>query len=168
MFSLLMISAMFMVASCGSKSNSGEAEPTAQVQDEVKKVEFTDPAIEFNKGLDLTSYFSAESVTQPTRIEEYGHQKISFTVKLKLIKPIENVEKNHVFFTAKLCDENESPLAQTEWNREDLSKFTNAEVGKVFSFSFMTSNSYGDNMFEKDMNEVIGKIRKITILQSAD
>ena len=77
------------------------------------------------------------------------------------------IEKKHVIFTAKLCDENESPLAQTEWNWEDLSKFTNAEVGKVFSFSFMTSNSYGDNMFEKDMNEVIGKIRKITILQGA-
>ena len=156
-----MLAAMFMVASCGSKSNSGEA-----TEEQAGEVTFTDPAIEYVGGIDFTNFISAESVTQPTRIKKDGHQLISFVVKFKLIKPIENEDWGSLFFKARLCDENESPLAeaqQAQGVRKD--QIRNAEVGKVFSVTFVTLNDYGDNMWEDEMNEVIKKIRKITILQ---
>ncbi len=168
-FSVLMISAMFVLASCGSKSNSGEAAAEATEEESVAKVEFTDPAITFQDGIDLTSYFSPESVTQPIRIEDNGHNRISFNVKMKLIKKFENFKGDYpeIRFVAQLCDENESPLAEAYTDDSKLAKFEKAEVGKVFSFNFHTDNYYGDNMFESEMDEVIKKIRKVTIEQTS-
>lgn len=164
MFSLLMLAAMLMVASCGSKSNSGEA-----TEEQANEVTFTDPAIEFERGIDLTNYISAESVIPPVRVIDDGHQKISFVVKIKLIKPIDKDNLEVINFYAKLCDENGSPLAEAySWNDQiTINQIRNAEVGKVFSVTLTTSTDYGDNMWENEMDEVIKKIRKITLRQEA-
>ena len=92
-FSVLMISAMFVLASCGSKSNSNEAAADATEEESVAKVEFADPAIVFDEGIDITSYFAAESVSQPTiYTNSNGDYNYSINVKLKLLKKLDILE----------------------------------------------------------------------------
>lgn len=125
-FSVLMISAMFVLASCGSKSNSGEAAAEA-TEEEVAKVEFADPAIVYGEGVDLTSYFSPVSVSQPTIYEDKssGNYRYRFSVNVKLkvekkINLVSNDERAKEWpslysptcrFTINFCDQNGSKIA---------------------------------------------------------
>lgn len=169
MFSLLMLAAMFMIASCGSKSNSGEA--TEATQEQVKEVTFTDPAITYNEGLDLTSYFSAESLTKPGIWQSNdGDYYLSTNVKLKVVKKL-NVVKGErdyggssITFVIKFCDENGSTIdkgSETYY----FDKIENLSEGTVITLDI---RSRGHEGWEDRMKEKLDKVAKIEISISSD
>lgn len=155
-FSLLMISAMFMVASCGSKSN--------QEQEEVKEKEvtFTDPAITYVDGIDVTSYFSAESVTKPGIWRDHSGQcHLSTNVKLKVLKKLNVVNEkegySNISFYIKFCDENGSTI---EKGARSFSNFENWSEGTVITLDV---KSDGHDGFESTMKERLDKVAKIEV-----
>ena len=160
MFSLLMLAAMFMIASCGSKSNSGEA--TEATQEQVKEVTFTDPAITYNEGLDLTSYFSAESLTQPGLIKnpKTGMFGLSTNVKLKVLKKF-NLEGKYgiLDFEVKYCDENGSTIDKYVV-RKYFKDFNNWSEGTVIT---LNAKSEGEEVFEDDAKKTLDKVKKIEV-----
>lgn len=172
MFSLLMLAAMFMVASCGSKSNSGEA--TEATQEQVKEVTFTDPAITYDEGLDLTSYFLAESFTKPglkkrNDIYGQGYWYISTSIKLKVLKKL-NVKRKSDFsgvtYKIKFCDENGSPIASGN-EKSEYATLCNWSEGTVVSIDVM-SHERETEMHEDEMKELLSKIAKIEISIGTD
>lgn len=162
LFNVLMISAMVVLASCGSKSNSGEA----TAEESAAKVEFTDPAIVFDGGIDLSSYFSAERVTQPTIYKSSTYNYLSTTVKLKLTKVL-NIEKdpNHVsgevIFNINFCDKNGSKIASGyTFKRVDDDHLAEMKEGTILSLD-ITSDEH--DVFESNMQEMLKKVERIEV-----
>lgn len=162
LFSVLMISAMFMIASCGSKSNSGEA----AAEEEVAKVEFADPAIVFEGGIDVTSNFSAESVSQPTiykksNIEEYH---LSTNVKLKLAKKLDITAKDQtsaIRFDVRFLDNGGSTIASGyEVKFEIVDKLAELQEGTILSLDIKSKEN---EMFDSRMKELLNKVEKIEV-----
>ena len=147
---MLMISAMFMFASCGSKS-------------EVAKVEFTDPAISYNGGIDLSSYFSAESITPPGLYDNGRFHKIASTLKLKLIKKldIEYGDYGYIDFVVNFCDNNGSKIVSSynTYSRSGID-FNEMSVGTVFSLDLISNER---EVIEQDMQKKLDKIKKIEV-----
>lgn len=163
-FSLLMISAMFMAASCGNKSNSGEA--PAEEKAEVKEVTFTDPAISYLSGIDLTSYFSAESLTQPGIWEDTNSSMYHLTtsVKLKLQKKI-NIEQDSslsgfIYFYVKFCDKNGSKIAESESIYRDPDEISKMNEGTIITLEGTSSEN---EPFEEQMQKKLDKVEKIEV-----
>lgn len=172
-FSVLMISAMFVLASCGSKSNSNEATAEA-AEEEVAKVEFADPAIVYEDGVDLTSYFSPVSVSQPTLFEDkttgnYYHL-LSINVKLKVNKK-PNLKGTHrmaedfpdtygpkVIFSVKFCDQSGSMIAEGYYrkNGKEISE------GSTISLDIKSDRNNGD-MLQEDAEKKLAKVRTIEV-----
>ena len=150
---MLMISAMFMIASCGS--------------------EIADPAIVYGEGVDLTSYFSPVSVSQPTIYEDkhsgnYYH-RLSVNVKLKVnkkpnIKASDPEKEKHwpnlygpkVGFIVKFCDEGGSTIAEgSDWKRpEDISE------GSTFSLDIKSDDK---DILKEDAESKLAKVKKIEV-----
>lgn len=160
-FSLLMLAAMFMVASCGSKSNSGEA----------TEVTFTDPAIVYGEGLDLTSYFSAESLTQPAIKKSDDYYYITTTIKLKVLKNFGLVRENDlskVQFYVRFCDKNGSLIAsgtsyiRIKHNETGVTNFSEGTVNTLVIFS------NENDLFESNMKEILDKVEKIEVSISTE
>ena len=155
-FGLLMISAMFMVASCGSKSNSGEAPA------EEKEVTFTDPALSYSEGLDLTSYFSAESLTQPGIFKDEERYRLTTTIKLKLQKEL-NLERTSEYFNGDFifkiifCDKNGSKITDTYNIDRDFSKMN---VGTIIT---LEGKSREYSALESEMQKKLDKVEKIEV-----
>ena len=166
LFSVLMISAMFMIASCGSKSNSNEATAEATEEESVAKVEFTDPAIVFDEGIDITSYFSAVSVSQPTIYENNeGYYKYSVNVKLKLLKKLDILEAEngfaHITFIVKFCDKGGSMIASGyDKKYEDRAKLTEMKEGTVLSLDILSNEKEG---IQSEIEQKIKTIEKIEV-----
>lgn len=167
---MLMISAMFMIASCGGNSNSNETSSEEKTEEEsVEEVEFSDPAIVFEEGIDLTSYFSAESVSQPTIYKESNQQeyRLSTNVKLKLIKKLDLVATSEqlsavVYFEFKFLDKGGSSIAKSY----HYSKYLNSDhlnemqVGTIMNFDVKSTEN---EMFESQMQELLNKVEKIEV-----
>ena len=157
-FSLLMISAMFMVASCGNKSNSSEA-----TQEEVNEVTFTDPAITYLNGIDLTSYFSAESLTLPCLKENGAYHHLSTNVKLKLLKKPTNIVTEgfaaSIVFHVKFCDENGSTLEKGIVTRL-WKDFNNISEGSIIT---LDATSERGEALGYEMKNVLNKVAKIEV-----
>lgn len=156
-FSLLMISAMFMVASCGSKSN--------QEQEEVKEKEvtFTDPAIIYGNGVDLTSYFSAESVTTPGIWRNNdGQCYLSTNVKLKVLKKfnVDEINWDVIHIDINFCDENGSTIADAATKFYQKSDIENWSGGTVITLDVKSRRHDG---FESTMKETLDKVAKIEV-----
>ena len=168
LFSVLMFSALFMIASCGSKSNSGEAAAEA----EVAKVEFADPAIVYGEGVDLTSYFSPVSVSQPAIYEDKStgnyYHRLSVNVKIKVNKK-PNLKGTHgladkypeihgpkVGFSVKFCDEGGSTIAEgNDWkNSKDISE------GSTISLDIKSNDK---DILKEDAESKLAKVKKIEV-----
>lgn len=164
LFRVLMFSAMFMIASCGSKSNSGEA--ATEAEDEVAKVEFADPAIVFDNGIDLTNYFSAESLSQPTIYKDTKTLSwhLSVNVKLKLIKDLDMEAEGAasvVIFVAKFCNKNGTMIASARKDKvEMIDHITELKEGAVISLDFLSKE---EEVLESEMKELLKKVEKIEI-----
>lgn len=167
MYSLLMLAVMFMVASCGSKSNSGEA--TAETED--KEVTFTDPAITFGDGLDLTSYFSAESLTKPGVMQDNnGAYRLSTNVKLKVLKKLNlkvtgGLSDASIVFIIKYCDENGSTIdLDRHYKYLKRDNINNWSEGTVF-----TIDAWSDGKdIEYNAKQKADKVKKIAVSISTD
>lgn len=149
MFSLLMLAAMFMIASCGSNSNSGEAA-------EEKEVTFTDPAISYKSGFDLTSYFSAESLTKPTVREIDLLYYLTTNVKLKLLKKLDNNCEGVVFFNVKFCDDNGSTIDEGVEIR-NIRELENLSEGSIITLD-VTSKDSDLEIIQKEKLDKVAKI----------
>ena len=163
MVSLLMLAAMFMVASCGSKSNSGEA--TEATQEQVKEVTFTDPAFVYSEGLDLTSYFSAENLTKPGLWKDSdGFYHLSTNVKLKLLKKLNVVRDREdligeIYFKIKFCDENGSTI-ESGTQSKYIEDIVNMSEGTVIAVDV---KSKGKSITENNGKELLEKVAKIEL-----
>ena len=167
LFSVLMFSAMFMIASCGSKTNSGEA-----TEEEGAKVEFADPAIVYGEGVDLTSYFSPVSVSQPTIYEDKSsgnyYHRLSVNVKLKVNKK-PNLKGTHsmaeayptvwgpkVGFIVKFCDEGGSTIAEgNDWKQPEA-----ISEGSTFSLDIKSDDK---DILKEDAESKLAKVKKIEV-----
>lgn len=165
MFSLLMLAAMFMVASCGSKSNSGEATEATQ-----EEVTFTDPALVYSGGLDLTSYFSAENLTKPGLWKDSdGYYHLSTNVKLKLLKKLNVVREREyglipkIYFKIKFCDENGSTI-ESGSQYKDLEDIVNMSEGTVIAVDVKSDGEFG----EYEGKELLEKVAKIEVSTSTE
>ncbi len=152
-----MISAMFMMASCGSKSNAA-----AETEEEsVVKVEFTDPAISFDTedssvNFDLTDYMSAESCTPPACVGDNSMMpEIATTVTLKITKKI-NAEFYWAYARVDFCDANGTCLIKSEHNSFAVATLPKMEVGKTMQITLKTEPGL-------DNDEIIKKIAKIRV-----
>lgn len=99
LFGMLMLSAMFVLAACGSKSNSSNEESKEVAEEEKPTVEIADPAItyteaNFNSGeyqnVPLNGCFEIQKVAvaktaNENRNSEYSY-KVVATINLKMIK----------------------------------------------------------------------------------
>ena len=153
---MLMISAMIMIASCGSKSNSEE-------------IEFTDPAILQAGKIDVSGYFSAESVSKPSPSAEsqngYTHYPIKTSVKLKVLKSLADLKLdetlgNELRWTAELCDENETVLAEAKATTP-IQEVNSYEEGKNIVLN--CSTDWKDSWDEDEINHNASKIKKVRI-----
>lgn len=179
LFSVLMISALFVFASCGSKSSSGEVAEEATEEESVAKVEFADPAIVYQDGIDLTSYFSPVSVSQPTLFEDkttgnYYHL-LSINVKLKVnkkpnLKGTEKLAEEYpdiwgpkVIFSVKFCDQSGSMIAKgyCRKNGKEISE------GSIISMDIKSDRENGDLGLE-DAEKKLAKVRTIEVGISTD
>lgn len=157
-FSLLMISAMFMVTSCGSKSNSSEA---ATDEESVAKVEFTDPALSFDTedssvNFDLTDYLSAESFTPPTCVGDNPVvPEIATTVTLKVIKKI-NAKFYWAYAAVDFCDVNGTCLIKSEHNSLAEEVLPKMAVGKTMQITLKTESGI-------ENNDILKKVAKIRV-----
>ena len=99
LFSVLMISAMFVLASCGSKSNSNEAAAEATTEEEEAKVEAADPPFTYAttdtdryENVPLKGCFEIQKVgiAKSTDVSSSSRlsAKIIVTINLKMIKTI--------------------------------------------------------------------------------
>jgi hypothetical protein len=184
--SMLMISAMFMIASCGGNSNSNETSSEEKTEEEsVEEVEFSDPAIVFGTGVDLTSYFSPVKVGQPTiYYDKSKDYRLSINVKLKVTKKPnlkstfkmpagyeehEEMLKSAGFkeptihFVAKFCDKGGSSIDESNYydytyKPEDLSE------GSTISLDFL-GHKEG---WESDANDKLSKVKYIEISVSTE
>jgi len=157
LFSVLMISAMFMMSSCGSKSNAA-----AETEEEsVVKVEFTDPAISFDTedssvNFDLTDYMSAESCTPPACVGDNSMMpEIATTVTLKITKKI-NAELYWAYACVDFCDANGTCLIKSEHNSFAEATLPKMEVGKTMQITLKTEPGLQND-------EIIKKIAKIRV-----
>ena len=165
LFNVLMISAMVVLASCGSKSNSNEASEATE-EESVAKVEFADPAIVFEEGIDISSYFAAESVSQPTiYTNSSGYYNYSINVKLKLLKKLDILEAEngfaHLEFIVKFCDNGGSKIASGyETKYEDRAKLTEMKEGTVLSMDILSGEEV---ISESEIEQKIKTIEKIEV-----
>lgn len=156
MFSLLMLAAMFMVASCGSKSNSGDV-----TEEQADEVTFTDPALSFDTedssvNFDLTDYFSAESFTPPTCTgDNVVMPEIATTVTLKVTKKI-NAHFYWAYAAVDFCDANGTCLIKSEHNSLAEETLPKMAVGKTMQITLKTEPKINND-------EVIKKIAKIRV-----
>ena len=157
-FSVLMISAMFLVASCGSKSN----EAAAETEDEsVAKVEFTDPALSFDTenssvNFDLTDYMSAENCTPPACVGDNSIMpEIATTVTLKITKKI-NAEFYWAYASVDFCDANGTCLIKSEHNSFAEAALPKMDVGKTMQITLKTESGLNND-------QIIKKIAKIRV-----
>ena len=174
LFSVLMFSAMFMIASCGSKSTSGEA--AAEAEDEnVAEVEFTDPAIQSSNDFggstwfDLSDYLTAESVTPPSMVpgkknSSINHKQISTNVVLKLAKKIDTSlftdDDPWAYAKVEFCDKNGTCLIKSDW--ESCNQVFGFEAGKTIGLNFLTEEKH-----EREYKELLPQIKKVRILVKA-
>ena len=165
LFNVLMISAMVVLASCGSKSNSNEASEATE-EESVAKVEFADPAIVFEEGIDISSYFAAESVSQPTiYTNSSGYYNYSINVKLKLLKKLDILEVEDDYarleFIVKFCDKSGSMIASGyETKYEKRAKVTEMKEGTILSLDIISNQSV---IMESEIEQKIKTIEKIEV-----
>lgn len=169
LFSVLMISAVFMLASCGSKSNSGEV---AEAEEETM-VEFTDPAIQNWDGawgaspwFDITEYVTAESVTPPTLIPDQknsviGYKQISTNVVIKISKKIDtslfSYKSPFIKTKVQFCDKNGTCLIESfEKKNEQVFSY---DAGKTIAETFLTEGKH-----EREYTDLLPQIKKVRIL----
>ena len=162
---MLMISAMFMIVSCGGNSNSNEAEESDVT------VAFTDPAIVYDEGIDLTSCFSAESCTPPALYKDVnGNYRMSSNIKLKLVKKLDFIEPDggyaNVEFGVKFCDKGGSLIdSGHETKYEDRAHLKNLKEGTVISLDIIGSH---DEILESLMEDLIKRVEKIEVSISTE
>ncbi len=142
LFSSLMLSALFVIASCGSKSNSGEATEAAAEETATPQCEPADPPFTYSKYeesdgfetyvdvplkgcLEMQKVAVAKS-TNENRKSEYSY-KVNATINVKLIKEFpEKVDK--ILGTIQFIDKDGSVLQKVY---TDLDELIGLEVGDV-------------------------------------
>lgn len=179
---MLMISAMFMIASCGSNSNSNEASSEEKTEESVEEVEFSNPAIVIGKGVDLTSYFSPVSVSQPTiYTAQNTDNRLSVNVKLKVTKKInlqssyknkfgadyaeaeEFIKNSHqptIIFDVKFCDKSGSKIEDSKYSYDHEYKLEDLSEGTTISLDFLGANT---DLFESDAQSKLSKVKYIEV-----
>ncbi len=176
LFSVLMISAMFVLASCGSKSNSNEAtaEETTSEEAATPKCEPADPPFTYSK---LTERFGdkyenvpLEGVFEMQKVAlakvkgkiRYSSQLsgegdcLSITINLKMINDFSQ-EPNFIYGSVQILNKDEAVLWECDVDffrgRGDLPSLEKGETGIL---SYQTNN-------ELDVDGILANARYVRI-----
>lgn len=167
---MLILSAMFVLAACGSKSSSSSQEASNEAEEaETANVEFADPAIVSGDGVDLTSYFTAESLSQPSIYEDNsGDFHYSINIKLKLAKKLNLKQRKddawspEIDFRVNFCDKSGTKIASgVIYKFEDRDNLSEMEVGRIVNLDIISDEKDG---FPQSFEENIKKIEKIEVV----
>ena len=162
LFSVLMLSAMFMIASCGSKSNSGEATSEEANSEEAAtpKCEPADPPFTYKEfvapshweenweNVPLDGCFEIQKVavaktTNENRDSEYSY-KIMVTVNLKMIKDYPN-KVNYIVGNIQLLNKDGAVLADlgTERLEDALGSLKVGGIGVISDYKLAEYDADG-------------------------
>lgn len=174
MFSLLMLAAMFMIASCGSKSNSGEATAAegSETEAATPTYEPADPPFTFSKmfwcGSDKAEDISLKGIFEISKISlakvtgkiYYSSQLsgegdcLTYNIHLKMITDYPQ-KPNCVEGKIQFLNKDDAMLYETYLPNNDLA---NAEKGDVVILSDTTNE-------ELDVDDILANTKYVRITE---